>query len=267
MKEPAPSPDWPESWKYSYGYDKEEVFGPITRWQYFNTYKTRKNISLEMLWKSVPRRGSIIDIAAGQGNFSIALDEMDYSVTWNDLREELVDYVRLKAPESNIRFLPGNAFEISKGMQYDAALIAEIIEHVAHPDEFLKQVAALVKPGGVVVMTTPNGAHWKNRLPKFSDCLDPSRFEEVQFKPDGDGHIFLIHPGELKRLADFSGLKILKVTLFNNPLTCGFFNHIIPISRIPQWIISMGERVSRLLPQPCSGKFHSHMAVLFGKPG
>lgn len=266
MQEPVPSVEWPESWKYSYSYDKQEVFGPVTHWQYYNTYKTRRDISISMLESAVPRKGEIIDIAAGQGNFSIALDSMGFSVTWNDLREELVDYVRLKAPESMIRFLPGNAFEISKGTQYDAALIAEIIEHVAHPDEFLKEVAALVKPGGVVVMTTPNGAHWKNKLQKFSDCLNPSQYEAIQYKPDGDGHIFLIHPDELKGLADFSGLGILKVTLFNNPLTCGFFNHLISISTIPQWVIALGEKVSRLLPLPISRKIHSHMAVLLGKP-
>ena len=41
--------------------------------------------------------------------------------------------------------------------------ITEVIEHVAHPDRLLQQAAALVRPGGYVVMTTPNG--------RFNSCL------------------------------------------------------------------------------------------------
>jgi 2-polyprenyl-3-methyl-5-hydroxy-6-metoxy-1,4-benzoquinol methylase len=40
---------------------------------------------------------------------------------------------------------------------FDAVLITEVIEHVAHPDEFLAKTAALVKPHGSIVLTTPNG--------------------------------------------------------------------------------------------------------------
>src|ERR1043166_1848550 len=46
-------------------------------------------------------------------------------------------------------------------------LITEIIEYVAHPDEFLRKAASLAKPGGYIVMTTPNGGDFLNRLPKF----------------------------------------------------------------------------------------------------
>ena len=38
----------------------------------------------------------MLDLAAGQGNFSLALAERGYRVTWNDLRGDLEGYVRLK---------------------------------------------------------------------------------------------------------------------------------------------------------------------------
>lgn len=41
-------------------------------------------------------------------------------------------------------------------------LMTEIIEHVAHPDEFLTRIASLVRPGGWVIITTPNGGYWRN---------------------------------------------------------------------------------------------------------
>ncbi|MEO7724719.1 MAG: hypothetical protein ABIU29_08545 [Chthoniobacterales bacterium] len=37
---------------------------------------------------------------------------MSYEVTWNDMRGELADYVRLKQEFGTIHFAPGNAFNI-----------------------------------------------------------------------------------------------------------------------------------------------------------
>ena len=38
--------------------------------------------------------------------------EMGYVVTWNDLRAELVDYVRMKRETGDLSFAAGNAFEL-----------------------------------------------------------------------------------------------------------------------------------------------------------
>src|SRR5271163_3374633 len=191
---------WPDSWKYSYPYDLEEVYGEIANRGYAYAYDNRRRQTLRLLTEVLAPGARILDIAAAQGNFSIALAEMGYNVTWNDLREDLADYVRLKQEQGEIQFAPGNAFELKFPFLFDAVLITEIIEHVAHPDEFLLKTAQLVKPGGYIVMTTPNGAYFQNSLPKFSDCTDPSIYEAVQFKPNSDGHIFLLHPQELKTL-------------------------------------------------------------------
>src|SRR5688572_26088016 len=96
----------------------------------------------------------VLDIAAAGGNFSLTLAEMGYRVTWNDLRADLADYVRLKHDRGHLEFAPGNAFELEFAQPFDAALITEVIEHVAHPDRFLAEVAKLVRPGGYLIMTT-----------------------------------------------------------------------------------------------------------------
>jgi Methyltransferase domain len=126
---------------------------------------------------------------------------MGYEVTWNDMRAELTDYVRLKQEFGTIHFAPGNAFSVELPSLFDGVLITEVIEHTAHPDELLGRAAQLVRPGGYVVMTTPNGTCFRNHLPKFTESSDPAVYESVQFKPDTDGHIFLLHPEEAEPLA------------------------------------------------------------------
>jgi 2-polyprenyl-6-hydroxyphenyl methylase/3-demethylubiquinone-9 3-methyltransferase len=84
-----------------------------------------------------------------QGNVSLALAELGYRVTWNDLRADLADYVRLKYETGSITFAPGNTFELAFAERFDAVLATDVIEHVAHQDEFLRQLAGLARPGGV----------------------------------------------------------------------------------------------------------------------
>src|SRR5262245_48119639 len=189
--------DWPESWKSSYNYDLEEIYGEISNLGYAYSYHNRTKQTLKLLSEVLLPGARVLDIAAAQGNFSLSMAEMGYDVTWNDLRADLADYVRMKYETGSINFAPGNAFELRFPYLFDAILITEIIEHVAHPDEFLTKMATLVRPGGYVVMTTPNGAYIRNTLPKFSDCPDPSAYESIQFKPNSDGHIFLLHTTEV----------------------------------------------------------------------
>jgi 2-polyprenyl-6-hydroxyphenyl methylase/3-demethylubiquinone-9 3-methyltransferase len=88
--------NWPESWKLSYYYDCQELWGEIDNYTYYYCYKNRRDAALKYLTSAIPNNGRIIDIAAGQGNFSLSLAEMGYNVTWNDLRTELSEYVRKK---------------------------------------------------------------------------------------------------------------------------------------------------------------------------
>ena len=257
---------WPESWKYSYPYDLEEIYGEITNRGYAYAYENRRQHTLRLLTEVLAPPARILDLAAAQGNFSLALAELGYDVTWNDLREDLADYVKLKHDRGNIHFAPGNAFELSFTFPFDAVLITEIIEHVAHPDEFLAKTAQLVKPGGYIVMTTPNGAYFRNRLPRFSDCADPTVYEAVQFKPNSDGHIFLLHPDEIQSLASSAGLEVEKASLFTNPLTNGHMKMELLLRALPRTLISSIEVATQYLPNPFSRKLLVQMAVRFRKP-
>jgi 2-polyprenyl-3-methyl-5-hydroxy-6-metoxy-1,4-benzoquinol methylase len=239
---------WPASWKDSYWYDREEVFGSISDFGYAYAYSNRGNATLGLLQEALPPGATVLDIAAAQGNFSLRLAELGYLVTWNDLREDLVEYVRLKYERGSITFAPGNAFDLQFPSEFDAVLVTEIIEHVAHPDEFLRKVAKLVKINGYVVMTTPNGGYFRNDLPRFSDCDDPGAFESIQFRPGSSGHIFLLYRDEIERLAAAAGMIVDKLMLITNPLTAGHLKTGSLLQLLPRKIVDGLEAVSQKLP-------------------
>jgi len=264
MKLPEFKSDWPKDWKESYVYDKLEFFNDKSNLGYTNSYKNRFNAIIANVKQYLPIGSTLIDVAAAQGNFTLSLAEAKYKMIWNDLRESLIDYVKLKYIDGSIEFKSGNVFDI-KLPEADGIIITEIIEHVAHPNEFLKKVSTLIKNQGYIFMTTPIGSYFINKLPKFSDCPDPSIYESVQFKPNSDGHIFLLHLEEIEKFAKESGLEIVKVEIFNNPLTNGHIKLHYLLKILPQRFIDFIEKQTKNLPFALKKKLNSHVLVVFKK--
>lgn len=265
MQPVQPDESWPKSWKESYPYDLDEVYGKISNYGYAYAYQNRRRRTLRLLTDVLEPGARILDIAAGQGNFSLALAELGFDVTWNDLRADLADYVRLKYERGQLRFAPGNAFELQFPSLFDAVLITEIIEHVAHPDDFLAKAAALVRPGGYIVMTTPNGGYFRNSLPRFSDCADPAVYESRQFQPNAGGHIFLLHADEIEPLARRAGVSVDRISLFTNPLTAGHVKTEALLRVTPRALVNAFETVTQTLPAFLKRKALVQLAVRFRK--
>ncbi|CAN5500470.1 hypothetical protein BH18VER1_BH18VER1_07680 [soil metagenome] len=266
MKRVQPDSSWPEMWKSVYGYDLAEVYGQPDVLGYAYAYEARRDHALRLIDSVLAPGARILDLAAAQGNFTLALAEKGYRVSWNDLRAELADYVRLKHECGEVAYLPGNVMDLAGLEPFDAVLMTEIIEHVAHPDEFLRQVAKLTRPGGHIVMTTPNGAYFKNGLPRFYDVADPSVYESRQFQPNAEGHIFLLHPQELERLCGEAGLELLELTLFTNPLTTGHMKTEPLLRVLPRGAVHLVERLSGLLPGAIQQRLLVHAAALIRVP-
>ena len=229
---------------------------------YAYAYSSRRKHTLELIQKVAKPGAMILDVAAAQGNFTLALAEMGYGVTWNDLRSELIDYVKLKWEYGTVNFAPGNILDLDFSDQFDVILVAEVIEHVAHPDRFLKALAKMLKPNGYIVLTTPNGEYFKNNLPRFSDCPDPSQYEAIQFQPNSDGHIFLLHIDEIENITHKAGLVLDEIRLVTNPLTNGHIKLHYLLRILPKSLVESLEKLTFSMPFSIKRKIHTTTIAL-----
>ncbi len=102
---------------------------------------------------------SLLDIGCGGGLIAEPMARMGAQVTGVDASERNIKTAALHAEQSGLRIdyrtTTAEAL-VSQHAQYDVVLALEIIEHVADAQAFIDSCCALVKPGGLLIMSTLN---------------------------------------------------------------------------------------------------------------
>ena len=131
----------------------------------------------------------VLDIACGEGYGSAAmLSGGARSVVGVDIDADAVEHARRKY---NLQTRVGSAEEIpAADDEFDVVVSFETIEHVANPERFVDECVRVCRPGGWVIISTPNkDVYLKDATPneyhlsemtpeQFSSCLR-SRFKSV----------------------------------------------------------------------------------------
>jgi 2-polyprenyl-6-hydroxyphenyl methylase / 3-demethylubiquinone-9 3-methyltransferase len=102
---------------------------------------------------------ALVDIGCGGGLISEPMAQAGATVTGVDASEKNIAVASLHAKQSgvDVRYLASSAEALAAtGEQFDVVLALEIIEHVADLDVFYDALAALVKPGGMLILSTMN---------------------------------------------------------------------------------------------------------------
>jgi 2-polyprenyl-6-hydroxyphenyl methylase / 3-demethylubiquinone-9 3-methyltransferase len=102
---------------------------------------------------------SVLDIGCGGGLVCEPLARLGAEVTGIDPAAENIEAARAHASAGglDIAYEAATAEELAaRGRNYDAVLLLEVVEHVPDVPAFIKSVAPLVKPGGVMILSTLN---------------------------------------------------------------------------------------------------------------
>jgi 2-polyprenyl-3-methyl-5-hydroxy-6-metoxy-1,4-benzoquinol methylase len=213
-----PSAAQDDPWGWNYG-----KANPPSYWTYG---RLRALLALGQARQLKPKR--VLEVAAGDAALCACLEETGCEVVANDLRSDnLEKSVANFKNRAKIRLLPGNVFDLSPADvgTFDLIIACELIEHVAHGADLLKQLKRLLTPDGQLLVTTPNGNHFRNKLPTYSQITNFDELESKQFKPDADGHLYLITADEMSEIASEAGLEVRLVLLWGTPFIygdCGF---------------------------------------------
>ena len=158
---------------------------------------------------SVPPGARLLDVPAGSGPVAEGARALGYDVVGLDL-----------FPERGFRGVQADAcgcFPFASG-SFDVVVSMEGIEHFEDQATFVRECARMLKPGGTLVLTTPNILHLNARFSAFltgQRLLKHGFINEVATLRSNEGgrlyhgHAFLIDAFRLRYLLRIAGLRLV----------------------------------------------------------
>ncbi|MCZ6675184.1 MAG: methyltransferase domain-containing protein [Verrucomicrobia bacterium] len=260
MKIPVFDPSWPEEIIALYTHDMREIWDDAIAIQIWNQYHNQ----LEQYKTFAPSDKvlDILDVGCAQATLALQLAEVGHRVMAIDLRQEFLDYATSRYEKGKIDFVQGNVLELKLGGKFDLVYANQIVEHLVYPTEMVAVLKKLLKPGGRLVVTTPNWHYLMNSLPSFIELGDPKNWEHRQFTADGDGHFFAYKGTELRQIFIQAGIAQVETTYFESPWISGHMKLRYLHGILPGGALRNLDRL--LLCLPVLGKRFSHQLLVTG---
>jgi SAM-dependent methyltransferase len=101
-------------------------------------------------------RGVVLDMACGEGYGSDVLSRTAARVVGVDGNPEAHEHAKLRYTGPNLTFEWGAVETFGEPASFDAVVFLQTIEHVIDPPAVLAHFRRILKPGGVVFVSTPN---------------------------------------------------------------------------------------------------------------
>ncbi|HHO75405.1 MAG TPA: class I SAM-dependent methyltransferase [Deltaproteobacteria bacterium] len=155
--------------------------------------------------------GAVLDLPCGPGGISKALDEMGYRVTAGDIHPEYMNVPGIQAIECNM-----NSRLPFEDASFDYVVCVEGIEHTENPYNAIREISRILKPGGRLVITTPNYLNIERRLKflfsgSFSKPVTAEAYITLYRRDSSFLHNSLITYPVLKFMMESNGLRITSV--------------------------------------------------------
>lgn len=165
------------------------------------------------------RGAKLADVGCGGGLLSEALTRAGAKVSGIDLGEKVIQIAKLHLHESNLvvdyRVQSSTELAAAEPESFDVVCCMELIEHVPDPAALVNDLAAMLKPGGRLFMST------LNRTPTAFGAAIVGAEYVMRLLPRGTHHYAqFLKPSELGRLLRHAGLELEDVSgLGYNPIS------------------------------------------------
>ena len=153
-----------------------------------------------------------LDIGCGEGNITIPFAALGYQITGVDISPEVIkkaESKRIQFPnlQDFPEFMVGNIGSLTiESEHFDFIICSEVLEHLRHPAKASNLIHRILKKGGILIVTVPNGYglycwiydRFRNRIAS-----------KIVPKLGRSEHIQWFTVGQIQRLLDHAKFKFI----------------------------------------------------------
>lgn len=149
------------------------------------------------------RPGRLLDVGCAAGEFAAQAIAQGWRVDGVEREPALAEAARARGVSVHVGDFDTGSLPWESST-FDAAVAGEVIEHLVDTDHLLAEMARLVRPGGVLIVTTPNLASLENRV-----RLLFGRYPMwMDHRVEGAGHLRYYTPRILKAHLQTHGFRV-----------------------------------------------------------
>lgn len=154
-----------------------------------------------------PQNNKILDIGCFDGTFLSLVKNQNNDFYGLDASDWAIEHMRKKEMKIQKFFFDDKTELPFENDFFDIVIAGEIIEHIFDTDFFLEEISRVLKPGGKLLISTPNVASLGRRLFLLFGAnpiieLSPNEADSV-------GHIRYFTRKTLKKILEKHGFKII----------------------------------------------------------
>ncbi len=223
---PMPSPSqlkryYPSSTYYSYASGvKRSFFGWLRSYLITHVYQPTILSRLLGVVIKVPampaqKPGKILDLGCGSGDTLMLVKEVGWDVYGMDLDAQAIT----AAHKRGLRNVSRGSHKDMKKYQnnfFDVIRLYHVIEHIDDPTEFFRLAYDKLRPGGELILGTPNGESIIAKIAK-----------QYWYNLDCPRHLFIFSPNTLTKLAAKAKFKSPSIEYSSAGGWIGSFQYVI----------------------------------------
>lgn len=160
---------------------------------------------LEEAQELIGGKGHLLDIGSGRGELLRAAQQTGWSATGIDPSAGFAEYAS-NYSGVEVKRLPVEQCGFSEN-SFDVVILSAVLEHLYNPDETIKEIARILRPGGVLFVDVPNEEGLYFRVGNFYQKVQKRNWV-VNLSPTFEPfHVFGFSPRSLRALLAKHGLS------------------------------------------------------------
>ncbi len=131
-----------------------------------------------------PPHGRLLELGCGMGHLLAWLADR-YQVYGSDINAWALEQATLNVPQGHFSLLSADECLSFPPSVFDIVIAKHVVEHLAHPEQAIAEMSRVLKPGGLLILATPNLSS-PMRAKKKSAWIGYKDPTHISLKPPSD---------------------------------------------------------------------------------